>query len=340
MADQAGATPQVPRDWIQILAAYRTPNSLRSSFELAVTLIPFIALWVAACWIAPTSALAAIGLSVINAGFLLRLFCIQHDCGHGSFFGSRQTNDWVGRFLGVLTLTPYDVWRRSHSIHHSHSGDLDHRGIGDLLTLTTEEYRNRTPLGRLMYRMYRHPIVMFGIGPVYIFFLENRLPFGYMNQGAKYWYSAMGSNLAMALIIGTIIYFVGFGTFLLVFLPSTFVAASVGVWLFYVQHQFETTHWDETPEWQLHEAALYGSSHYDLPLVLRWFSANIGVHHVHHLYSRIPFYRLQEVLRDHTSLVECNRMTLWESLKCVHLNLWDEKSRRLVSFAAARQLPA
>ena len=327
-----------PRDWIRVLAKYREPNTLRSSFELAVSLIPFITLWVFACWIAPYSYLAAFLVSALNGFFLVRIFGIQHDCGHGSFFGNRQVSDWTGRILGVLTLTPYDVWRRTHSIHHSHAGDLSHRGIGDVMTLTIEEYHQRTRFGRFLYRAYRHPLVMFGLGPTYLFILQHRLPIGLMDQGKKYWISAMGTNLAVATALGTIVYFGGWTALFLVFLPTTLIAASIGVWLFYVQHQFEQTQWDEAEDWQLHDAALHGSSHYDLPLILRWFTANLGIHHVHHLYSRIPCYRLPEVLRDHTELVDCSRMTLLQSFKCASLHLWDEKSRTLVSFAKARQL--
>ncbi|WP_322891130.1 MULTISPECIES: fatty acid desaturase [unclassified Yoonia] len=330
-------TNMTPRDWVQVLAQYREPSNWRSSFELGVSLIPFILLWVLAVWVSQFSYLGAFLISVLNGLFLLRLFCIQHDCGHGSFFGNRNVSDWIGRVLGVVTLTPYDVWRRTHSIHHSHAGDLDQRGIGDVMTLTVEEYHQRTPFGRFLYRAYRHPLVMFGLGPTYIFFLQNRMPHGRMQRESKYWVSAMGTNLAVAVLLTVIGYVGGFAALFLVFLPTTLIAASIGVWLFYVQHQFETTHWDNAEDWKLHDAALHGSSHYDLPPILRWFTANIGIHHVHHLYSRIPFYRLTEVLRDHQDLVDCSRMTLLQSLKCASLDLWDEKSRRLVSFAAARR---
>ena len=208
------------------------------------------------------------------------------------------------------------------------------------MTLTTEEYHQRTAFGRFLYRAYRHPIVMFGIGPTYLFMLQHRLPLSCMNQGRKYWISAMGTNAAMATLLAIIVYFGGWHALVLVFLPSTLIAASVGVWLFYVQHQFEQTQWDEGDDWQVHDAALHGSSHYDLPPILRWFSANIGIHHVHHLYARIPFYRLSEVLRDHEELLDCSRMTLGESFCCARLNLWDTGTRRLVSFAAARKLRA
>lgn len=328
------------RDWVQILAKYREPDTFRSSFELGVSLVPFVALWILACWVAPYSYLGAFLISVLNGCFLVRLFGIQHDCGHGSFFDNRQLSDWIGRALGVVTLTPYDVWRRTHSIHHSHAGNLSQRGIGDVMTLTIEEYHQRTSFGRFLYRAYRHPLVMFGLAPTYLFILQNRLPLGLMDQGKKYWISAMGTNLAIAVVLGTIVYFGGLQALFLVFLPTTLIAASIGVWLFYIQHQFESTHWDQGHDWQLHEAALHGSSHYDLPPILRWFTLNIGIHHVHHLYSRIPGYRLGEVLEDHQELVDCGRMTLLQSFKCAKLHLWDEKSRRLVSFATARQLAA
>ncbi len=335
-----GTSTRIPKDWVQVLAKYRDPNPVRSSFELGISLVPFVLLWVAACWVAQYSYLGALAISAVNGGFLLRLFCIQHDCGHGSFLGNRNVSDWIGRALGVVTLTPYDVWRRTHALHHSHAGDLGHRGIGDVMTLTTEEYHQRTAFGRWLYRLYRHPLFMIGLAPPYLFILPNRLPFGLMNQGKKYWISAMGTNLAIVTILATIVYFGGLQALFLVFLPTTLIAASVGMWLFYVQHQFEDTHWEKAPDWQLHEAALHGSSHYDLPPILRWFTANIGIHHVHHLYARIPFYRLSEVLSDHKELVQCSRMTLMQSFKCAGLDLWDAKSRRLVSFAAARQVAA
>ena len=237
--------------------------------------------------------------------------------------------------IGVLTLTPYDVWRRSHSIHHSASGNLGRRGIGDVHTLTVAEYRAMTPLNRLIYRLYRHPIVLFGLGPGYLFLVQNRVPLGFMAK-ARYWVSAMATNAAILMGLGAILYLGGWMPILLIFLPTTLLAATAGVWLFYVQHQFETTQWDDEADWQLHEAALHGSSHYVLPSVLQWLSANIGIHHVHHLYARIPFYRLPDVLRDQPELATGNRMTIRESLVNARLHLWDEDSRRLLSFAEAR----
>ena len=236
------------------------------------------------------------------AGFLVRLFMIQHDCGHGAFFRHRLANDWIGRALGVLTLTPYDFWRRTHAIHHATSGNLERRGIGDIDTLTVREYLALPRWGRLIYRLYRHPAVMFGVGPAYLFILRHRLPFGLMRGGWQPWLSTMATNLAIAIIVAALMWLIGVGPFLLVHLPIMLLAAAMGVWLFYVQHQFEHTVWADNENWNLHEAALHGSSYYVLPGILRWFTANIGIHHVHHLCSRIPYYRLPRVLRDHPEL--------------------------------------
>jgi len=336
-ASRDDAPPTPARNWVQILAKYRDPHHGRSAFELAVSILPFLAIWAVAWWLLPLAPWVSVLLALLNGGFLVRLFIIQHDCGHGGFFRNRHVADWTGRFLGVLTLTPYDVWRRTHSIHHSAAGNLDKRGIGDVYTLTVAEYRALSPRGRFMYRLYRNPFVMFGLGPVYLFMLQNRLPLGLMKSWS-YWSSAMATNLTIVTALSVIAWFGGWQPIALIFLPTLLVAASAGVWLFYVQHQFEGTQWDKDSHWQLHDAALHGSSHYDLPAVLRWFSGNIGVHHVHHLYSRIPFYRLTEVLRDHHELATSQRLTIRESLSCVKLHLWDEQQRRLLSFKAEREL--
>ena len=271
-------------------------------------------------------------LAVPASGFLVRLFMIQHDCGHGTLFRHRLANDWIGRLIGILTLTPYDFWRRTHALHHARSGNLEQRGFGDIDTLTVREYLSRSWWDRLRYRLYRHPIVMFGVGPAYFFFLQQRLPIGLMRSGWKPWLSTITTNIGILLFAGTMIWLVGLGPFLLVHLPITLLGASVGVWLFYIQHQFEHTFWARGQCWDMCEAALHGSSHYDLPDLLRWFSANIGVHHVHHLCSRIPFYRLPQALRDHPELVAIGRVTLTQSFSCVRLVLWDEDQRRLISF--------
>ena len=320
----------------QFTTAYREPSRARSVFELAVTAGGIVALWIAMWLSLGVGYWLTLILAVPTAGFLVRLFILQHDCGHGALFKRRAANDWVGRTLGILTLTPFDVWRRAHAMHHATAGNLDRRGIGDIETLTTGEYAARSRLGRLAYRIYRHPAVMFGVGPAYLFLLQHRLPLGMMRAGWRPWVSAMATNAAIA-VAGTLtIWLVGPSAFLLVHLPIVLLAASTGVWLFYVQHQFEPAYWARDGEWDLHEAALHGSSHYDLPVVLHWFTGNIGLHHIHHLCSRIPSYRLPQVLRDRPELAQVSRLSLARSLGSIHLALWDEDQRRLVSFREAR----
>ena len=336
-AAQAEQNPIPARDLLKELARYRDPNPVRSLFELILTGLSFVALWIAAWWSFSISYWLTLALSVPASAFLVRLFMIQHDCGHGAFFRRRALNDWVGRIIGVITLTPYHVWRRSHAIHHATSGNLDKRGIGDIDLLTVREYQALPRWRRIGYRLYRHPLVMFGVGPSYNFFLRNRLPVGFSRAGWRFWASAMGTNAAIALVAGVLIYFLGAAPFLLVQLPIALLASSIGVWLFYVQHQFDDTFWAEDHIWEMPDAALYGSSHYDLPRVLRWITANIGVHHVHHLNSRIPFYRLPLVLRDFPELTKIRRITLLQSLMCPKLRLWDEHQWKLVSFSETRR---
>jgi omega-6 fatty acid desaturase (delta-12 desaturase) len=336
MTESIGPAPAA-RDWALALKPYRQADMGRATLELAVTFPPFAALW-AAMVIASSHGLSwlSFALAPFAAGLLVRLFMIQHDCGHGAFFPNKQANEWVGRAIGVLTMTPYDLWRRSHAIHHATSGNLDRRGIGDIDTLTVREYFARSWRGRLAYRLYRHPLVMFGIGPAYVFLIENRLPLGFMRKGAMPWLSTMSTNAGILLAAGLLIWAVGLAPVLIVHLPIVVIGATAGVWLFYVQHQFEGTTWERSATWSQPEAALHGSSLYELPPPLDWVSGNIGIHHVHHLSSGIPFYRLQTVLRDHPELGAVSRLSLKDSLGCVRLALWDEQNRRLVSFREAR----
>ncbi len=334
----AGVHPS--RAWTPILMRYRRPGLARSLTELAITVVPFSLLWLLMWASLGVGYWICLLLAIPTAGFLVRLFMIQHDCGHGAFFRHRRANDWLGRAIGVLTLTPYDCWRRSHAIHHATSGNLERRGIGDIETLTADEYTAMTRWRRICYRLYRHPLVMFGVGPAYLFVLQHRLPVGAMRNGWQPWISTMATNAAIGLLVVAMMYLVGVGPFLLVQMPVTLLAGAIGVWLFYVQHQFEDTYWAHADAWTLQDAAVHGSSHYQLPGVLRWFTANIGIHHVHHLCSGIPFYRLPQVLRDHPQLGSAGRLTLAESLRCVRLVLWDERAQRLISFRQLRRCPA
>lgn len=320
------------------LQAFRDPRPSRSSWELAITLIPFLALFAAIAVAVQAGYFVALAATPVAGLFLLRLFIIQHDCGHGAFLPSRAGNDWIGRALGVLTLTPYDCWRRAHALHHANTGNLDARGFGDVDTLTVREYRERSLWGRITYRLYRHPVVLLGIGPAYLFLLRHRLPVGLMKEGWSYWISAMATNVVTALILALPLYLFGFGVTALVFFPVLLSAASIGVWLFYVQHQFPDAHWDNAADWSFHNAALHGSSHLDLPPILGWFTGYIGIHHVHHLASRIPFYRLPEVLEKHPRLRDLNRFTAVEACRTLRLALWDEDQRGMVSFREAARI--
>lgn len=335
---KSAIAPSEARALAHLLGRYREPNSIRGGFELLITAVPFFIFWILT-WVALDYGYW-IGLlgTVPAAGLLVRLFMIQHDCGHGSFFRGRLANDWVGRAIGVVTLTPYGYWRHTHALHHASSGNLDHRGFGDIDTLTVREFLARPRWRRILYRLYRHPMVMFGVGPAYLFILRHRFPIGMMRSGRKPWLSTMGTNAVIALSVAAMIRLFGFWPFILVHLPITVLASSIGVWLFYVQHQFERTTWSHDEAWTFHEAALHGSSYYHLPHVLRWVTANIGVHHIHHLCSRIPCYRLAEVLRDHPRLAAIGRISIPQSLNCVRLALWDEDGRRLISFGEIRHV--
>jgi len=336
--DKSPSQPTSPRtgDWTKILARYRDPNLLRSLFEIVITVAPFAILWLLMWMALDRGYWPALLIAVPAAGFLVRLFMIQHDCGHGAFFRRRAVNDWVGRIIGVLTLTPYDLWRRSHATHHATTGNLDRRGIGDIATLTLREYRSRSRWGRLQYRFYRHPVVMLLLGPAHLFLLQHRLPVGFMRNGWMPWISTMATNAGIMALLSLLIWLIGIKAVLLVQLPIVLLAASMGVWLFYVQHQFEGTRWKRDSTWSLPEAALHGSSYYVLPGILRWFTANIGMHHVHHLCSRIPCYRLPRTLSEHPELEVTSRLTLIQSIRGVRLALWDEDQGQLISFREAR----
>ena len=326
-------------EWVRRLARYREPDVARSLFELSVTLAAYFGLWATALLILPHSRLGALAVALLNAPFLVRLFAIQHDCGHGAFLPNRRISDWIGRFLGVLTITPYALWKKAHAVHHASSGNLDKRGMGDVHTMTVAEYEAAGKWGQLKYRIYRHPLILFGVGPIWVFGLANRVPFGFWGE-SRHWMSAMATNLAIAAVLALVYLLGGWAAILYIYLPTSLVAAIIGVWLFFVQHQFEQTHWERAENWQIHDAALRGSSHYVLPQPLQWLSANIGIHHVHHLYSRIPFYRLPDVLKDYPVLDQAQRLSLRESLGCARLQLWDEESRRLLSFPQLQALRA
>lgn len=320
-----------------LLASYRRPHLGKSLWQLGNSAALFVAAWVAMYLLLDVSYWLTLAVAVPAAVFLVRLFIVQHDCGHGAFFRHQQVADWVGRVLGVVTLTPYAYWRRAHALHHAATGNLEHRGFGDVDTLTVQEYFALPRLRRLWYRVYRNPLVLFGPGATFHFLVWQRLPWitprGWRRERA----SILGTDLAVAAVVVTMGFLVGWAEFVMVQLPITILACSAGVYLFYVQHQFETTYWEHDARWSYDEAALHGSSYLVLPRVLHWATGNIGVHHIHHLSSRIPNYRLREVLRDHPEFENVSRITLWRSVRCAGLALWDESQRRLVSFRRARR---
>ncbi len=284
-------------------------------------------------------------LAPVAGGLLVKIFTIQHDCGHGSFFRNRRANDALGFLLSILTFTPYGFWRDAHNRHHAGSGDLDRRGVGAVDTLTVEEFRALPKAERVMYRIYRHPVVMIIFGaPVYFFFLQRlplagAMPFAKTYHGlrlSQIWKSVAALNLALIAIYGGLGLAFGAGAVALAILPAVTIAAWVGTWLFFVQHQYEDSYWARKPDWSYAEAAIYGSSHYHLPKPLRWLTGNIGLHHIHHLASGIPNYRLPECYRASKDLLALPKMSVRESVACARLALWDEARGKMVPFRALK----
>ncbi|HEV7370454.1 fatty acid desaturase [Arenibaculum sp.] len=330
------------RIWGERLAPYKHPDRLRSLRQIGTTLACLAAL-VALMGISLENAYwLSLILAVPTAFFLVRAFIVQHDCGHGSFFRSRRANDWLGRCLGVLTLTPYAYWQRDHAVHHATSGDLDRRGVGDIDTLTVREYLARSRWGRLQYRLYRHPAVLFGIGPVFLFFVKHRLALGHWRRDRRAWISVMTTNAAIAVAFAAAALVFGAGAVAMVWVPVMVLASTIGIWLFYVQHQFDDVYWRRRVEWDFHEAAMEGCSLYDLPPWLHWLTGWIGYHHVHHLSSKIPNYRLRDCHAAIRDLQRARRLGLSESLRTVGLALWDEDNGRMIGFGdlRARMAPA
>ncbi|MCK5444895.1 MAG: fatty acid desaturase [Rhodospirillaceae bacterium] len=315
-------------------AEYKGADTAQSISQLAITTVPFLVLTSMALMLVVNEIYwAGLLLTIPAGGFLVRMFIIQHDCGHGSFFRTRGANTFVGRLMSVFTLTPYTFWMEAHAMHHATSGNLTKRGFGDIDTKTVAEYEALTPLKKLAYRTYRNPLVWLLIGSPYHFIIDQRFPFAQPFPFAKIWRSILLTNVALVLVHGSLIWLVGFQTYIMVMLPISCVAIWAGGWLFYIQHQFADTHWEADKEWDFHSAAILGSSYYVLPGVLNWITGSIGIHHIHHLCGSIPFYRLKECLNASPELKGMCRMTIRDSLKSIRLSLWDEKSRQLVGFS-------
>ncbi|MGH9381453.1 MAG: fatty acid desaturase [Thermoanaerobaculia bacterium] len=324
--------------WNQLLKPYARAHGGKASWQIASTAALYALAWSLAYLGLEVSWVLTLALTLPAAGLLVRLFIIQHDCGHGSFFRSRRANDILGSVIGVFMLTPYQYWRRTHAIHHATSGDLDHRGFGDIKTLTVKEYLALSRWGRLKYRLYRNLFVLLVLAPAWQFIVKHRFPWDIPLRWRKEWTSVAWTNVAVIALVVTGGLTLGWKSFLLVQLPITTIAGAIGLWLFYVQHQFEDTYWREHSEWSFHRAGIEGSSYYDLPGWLHWFTGNIGYHHVHHLASRIPNYRLRECFREVKELHHVTRLRLWESLRCARYKLWDEDRQRLIGFRPLRRL--
>ncbi|GAA0311845.1 fatty acid desaturase [Sphingomonas oligophenolica] len=308
-------------------------DAKRSLFQLITTAAPFFASLVIMAMASHSTYWLTLLLAVPTAGLLVRLFIIQHDCGHGSFFKSRAANDFLGRALGVLTLTPYGSWKQAHAVHHASTGNLERRGRGDVDTLTIAEYAALSPLKKLGYRLYRNPVVMVLLGAPIYFILLQRLPTGPAFRDRDARRSILSLDVTLVIAFGLPMALFGIAPVLATYLPVIIIASWFGSWLFYVQHQFEGTYWEQDNAWNFHTAALRGSSYFKLPPVLQWFSGNIGLHHVHHLCSRIPNYRLQACVDTAPELHGiARRITLRESFGCWRLALWDEQRRLLVRF--------
>ncbi len=323
-------------DWKKIVVRYQTPSTGRAIWQILNTLVPYAALWYLMYLSLAVSYWLLVPLAMLAGAFMVRAFIIFHDCGHGSFFKSQRANHIWGAITGVLTFTPYYHWRWEHSIHHSSSGDLDRRGTGDVWTMTVQEYLESSRWRRFSYRLVRNPFILFVIAPLFLFLVWQRIP----NRKASlrerlsvYW-----TNLALLVIAGGLLWAFGWKAYLLIQLIVLMVAGSSGVWLFYVQHQFEGVYWERGENWDYATAALQGSSFYKLPKLLQWFSGNIGFHHIHHLSSRIPNYHLQKCHDAEPLFQTVKPITLFASFKSFTFRLWDEQRRRLVGYSHLRAL--
>lgn len=312
------------------VSPYEKSDTKDSVRQLINTIVPFILLWVLAYQSLSISYLLTFALSVVAAGFLTRIFIIFHDCCHHSFFKNRLANKIIGTMTGVLTMFPYSQWQHSHSVHHATSGNLDKRGTGDLWMLTVDEYVAASFWVRLSYRLYRNPLVMFGLGPIYVFLITNR----FNRKGAR-WKERINTyitNVSIFALVGLLCWAIGWEAFLLVHGPIFFIAGVVGIWLFYVQHTFEDSYFEEDKTWEYVKAAVEGSSYYKLPKFLQWLTGNIGFHHVHHLSPRVPNYKLEAVHNNTPPLQHVPTITLATSLSSLKFRLWDEQNKKFVTF--------
>jgi omega-6 fatty acid desaturase (delta-12 desaturase) len=323
-------------NWQKIVANYQNPDIRRSTWQIINSFVPYIILWYLLYRSISISIFLTIPLAILAAGFMMRIFIIFHDCGHGSFFKSQSANHFWGIISGILTFTPYFQWRHEHAIHHASAGDLDRRGMGDVWTLTTQEYIEMKPLARLGYRVFRFPLVTFGLGPFWMFMIQHRL----VRKGAskRERNNVWATNLTLLVMGIGLSFLMGWQSYVLIQGLILFIGGGLGVFLFYVQHQFEEVYWEHHNEWDYYSAAIEGSSYYKMPKIFQWFTGNIGIHHVHHLSPRIPNYKLQAAQDENEIFQQVPPLTFRESMKALYCHLWDENQRTLIGFRAAHKL--
>ena len=326
------------REWKAIIKEFTKPRIGIASWQLINSVGVYVLLWVGMYFLLQIDALWKWGIiapiAIISGALLVRVFIIFHDCGHFSFFKSKKLNNFWGFITGTLAFTPYQHWRWEHSVHHAHNGHLGRRGVGDIWTMTVEEYLASSSKKRFLYRLGRNPLVLFVIGPMFTFMITHRFPLPEAKLKEKI--SVLYSNLAIAAMVLVLGYSFGWMNYLIITLTVMTVASTCGVWLFYVQHQFEDTYWEDAENWDYFKAAVYGSSFYKLPKLLQWFSGNIGYHHIHHLSSKIPNYNLEKCHKSHDMFKEVKPLTFWKSFKCVNFRLWDEENMKLITFRQLR----
>jgi omega-6 fatty acid desaturase (delta-12 desaturase) len=322
--------------WKQAIAKHQEPVLRKSIWQVLNTFIPYLCLCGVMVWTLRFSYWLTLAVAVVAAGFMVRVFIIFHDCGHGSFFKSQRANDVLGFVAGVLTFTPYHQWRHKHALHHATSGDLDRRGTGDIWTLTVQEYLEASRWKRLAYRLFRNPLALFVVAPMYLFLIHQRFPssgVGRRERRGVHWTN--GALLAIAILMSLTI---GVKAYLLIQLPVMMITGTVGLWLFYVQHQFDGVYWERRKDWGFAKAALKGSSFYKLPRFLQWFTGSIGFHHIHHLSPGIPNYNLEKCHGENPMFQEAKAITLWASMKSMSFRLWDEQRKKLVGYCGLRDI--
>ncbi|MEW6287422.1 MAG: fatty acid desaturase [Chloroflexota bacterium] len=320
--------------WQTLTARYAFPDTRRSIWQIVNTVIPFVVIWYLAYRSLAVGYWLTLLLAILAGGFMVRMFILFHDCCHGTFFKSQEANNKLGMILGVLVWTPFHEWKHNHAIHHATAGDLDRRGVGDVYTMTVEEYLAAPWHKKVGYRIMRNPLIMFTIGAFLVFTVFHR--FWGPRAGKREKQSVIWTNLALAVVVGGLMALIGWKEFLLVEVPVLMVATSTGVWLFYVQHNFVSTYWERHANWDFFRAAMEGSSFYKLPKVLQWFTGNIGFHHIHHLSPKIPNYKLEQCYKDNPEF-QVPPLTIRKSLKSLSLRLWDEKERMMVGWNALKK---